>query len=133
MITAVDTCILIDVFQGTGPFAMPSALALSQARSEGTLVICELVYAELAAFAGEQAILDELLMKLGVQVTELGRDAAFATGLVFARYRRTGGERRHIIADFVIAAHAQHYATRLLTRDRGYFSPTFPGLTVLEP
>jgi hypothetical protein len=133
MITAVDTCILIDVFQGVGPFAPASAQALSQARREGQLVICELVYAELAAFAQEQAVLDELLGELGVQVAELGRDAAFTAGLRFAEYRRAGGERRHIIADFVVAAHAQHHARRLLTRDRGFFGKPFPELVLLQP
>lgn len=133
MITAVDTCILIDVFQGTGDFALPSAQALSQARRDGQLIICELVYAELAAFAEAQPVLDGLLAELGVQVVELGLDAAFTAGLAFARYRRSGGERRHIIADFVIAAHAQHYASRLLTRDRGYSGAVFSGLAILDP
>jgi predicted nucleic acid-binding protein len=133
VITAVDTCILIDVFQGVGEFAAPSAEALSQARQEGALVICELVYAELAAFAGERALLDELLEELGMQVGELGRTAAFAAGLRFAAHRRAGGERRHILADFVIAAHAQHHAQRLLTRDRGFFGKAFPELVLLQP
>ena len=132
MTTALDTCILIDVFQGVGEFAVPSAEALSRARQEGPLVICELVYAELAAFAEDQAVLDELLAELEIQVTTLGRDAAFAAGLMFANYRRSGGPRRAIIADFVIAAHAQHHAQRLLTRDRGFAREWFGGVEVVE-
>lgn len=133
MTIAIDTCILIDVFQGVGEFAIPSAEALSQARREGPLVICELVYAELAAFAQERALLDELLGELEIQVVEMGREAAFAAGLRFAEYRKAGGERRHIIADFIIGAHAQHHAHRLLTRDRGFFGGAFAGLELLEP
>ena len=132
MTTALDTCILIDVFQGVGEFAIPSAEALSQARREGPLVICELVYAELAAFAQERALLEELLGELEIQVVEMGREAAFAAGLRFAEYRRAGGERRHIIADFLIGAHAQQHAHRLLTRDRGFFRGAFPGLGLVE-
>lgn len=133
MTTAIDTCILIDVFQGVGEFAIPSAEALSQARQEGPLLICELVFAELAAFAQERAILEELLGELEIQVVGMGREAAFAAGMRFAEYRRGGGERRHIIADFLIGAHAQQHAQRLLTRDRGFFRGSFPGLALLEP
>jgi predicted nucleic acid-binding protein len=133
MITAVDTCILIDVFQGVGEFAVPSAEALSRARQDGPLVICELVYAELAAFAEEQAVLDGLLAELEIQVVELGRDAAFAAGLMFAKYRRSGGQRRAIVADFIIAAHAQYHAQRLLTRDRGFAREWFGEMEVVEP
>jgi len=131
MTTAVDTCVLIDVFQGVGEHAVPSAEALSRARQEGALIICELAYAELAAFAEDQAVLDGLLAELDLQVVELGRDAAFAAGLMFAAYRRSGGERRAIVADFVIAAHAQHHAQRLLTRDRGFAREWFANLEVL--
>lgn len=132
MITAVDTCILIDVFQGTGEHALPSAETLSRARQEGPLIICELVYAELAAFAEEQAVLDGLLAELEIQVVELGRDAAFAAGLMFAQYRRSGGQRRAIVADFVIAAHARQHAQRLLTRDRGFAREWFGEVEVVE-
>lgn len=129
----MDTCILIDVFQGAGVKAVPAAEALSQAHREGSLIICELVYAELAAFAEDREVLDRLLAELGIEVVELGREAAFAAGLMFARYRRSGGPRRAIVADFIIAAHAQSHAHRLLTRERGFAREWFGELEVWEP
>lgn len=133
MTTAVDTSVLLDVFQGSGPFARRSAQALSSALREGSLIICELVYAELAAFAEEQSLLDALLAELAVQVAPVGRPAAFTAGRMFAEYRRAGGERRAIVADFVIAAHARHHSERLLTRDRGFLRSYFGDLQIIDP
>jgi hypothetical protein len=38
-----------------------------------------------------------------------------------------------VVADFLIGAHAQLHAERLLTRDRGFYRACFSGLKVLDP
>ena len=44
-----------------------------------------------------------------------------------------GGRRQRVVADFLIGAHAQLQAERLLTRDRGFYRAYFTGLCVLDP
>lgn len=48
-------------------------------------------------------------------------------------YRKSGGSRERVIADFMIGAHALANADRLLTRDRGFYRKYFKQLRVLDP
>ena len=56
-----------------------------------------------------------------------------AAGSAFGDYRRAGGARGRVIADFLIGAHASARADRLLTRDRGYYRRYFDGLEIIDP
>jgi len=49
MITAVDANVLIDLLLPNEAFVRRSTLAVEQAAAEGSLVICDLVYAGCAA------------------------------------------------------------------------------------
>lgn len=49
------------------------------------------------------------------------------------RARRGDYGPRRILADFVIGAHALHYASALVTLDRGIYREAFPELEILTP
>jgi len=132
MITAIDTNVLLDVLLPNPTYVSKSTEAL-EAASTGSLVICDLVYAELCVQFDHQAECDEFLEDNQIRVEALSRDASFLASRAWRAYRKRGGQRTRILPDFLIGAHAQLQASRLLTRDRGFFQSIFPSLDVLEP
>ena len=133
MITAVDTNILLDILLPNETFYDRSGNALEAAAVSGSLVICDLVYAELCVHFESQGVCDEFLSDLGIRTEALGRPASFLASRVWRKYRRQGGPRERILADFLIGAHAQVQASRLLSRDRGFYRRMFPALELIEP
>ena len=57
----------------------------------------------------------------------------FLAGAAFRRYRQRGGERDRVLADFLIAAHAQTRCAQLISRDRGFYRTYFPELRLIDP
>lgn len=133
MITAVDTNVLLDVLAGDAAHGELSAAALETAAAAGSLVICEVVYAELSVAFRTQQECDEFLHQNQIRVEPLGRAASFLASRAWREYRRRGGKRSRILPDFLIGAHAATRASQLLTRDRGFYGELFPALRVVEP
>lgn len=133
MITAVDTNVLYDILRPNPEFAQRSAKAIAQAGAAGVLVVCEVVYAELGGIFGAVEDCDKFLEDNRIGVEPLGRRACFLAGQLWSSYRGRGGKRERIPPDFLIGAHAQTEASRLLTRDRGFYRRMFSDLVVVEP
>jgi predicted nucleic acid-binding protein len=132
MITAVDTSILLDVLTDDLEHAAPSEALLARAFQQGGLIICPVVYAELTPSARDRRQLDGWLQRGGIRTLALTADHGHAAGLAHAAYRKAGGKRDRVLADFLIGAHALHEANRLLTRDRGFYRKYFAGLEILD-
>ncbi len=133
MITAVDTNVLLDVFTADERFLSASRRALREAMLAGGLIACDVVWAELGAtFPAPQAAADAM-RRLGVRFVPLDEAAALEAGRLWRDYRRRGGSRKRMIADFLIGAHAATTADCLLTRDRGFYGSYFSQLTLRDP
>lgn len=133
MITAVDTNVLLDILVPNEKFYEFSLRALDNAASTGSLVICDLVYAELCVHFGTQRECDAFLESGEMRVEALKREAHFLASRAWRDYRRQGGQRSRILADFLIGGHAQVQASRLLSRDRGFYRKLFPELRLADP
>lgn len=130
MTTAVDTNILVDITTPDETIGQASGELLRIAYDRGPIIICDIVYAELVPNFESRDALDAALRSIGATVSPINTDIAFAAGLRWGQYRRAGGPRTRLIADFVIGAHAVAIADTFLTRDRGFYATYFPELQI---
>jgi predicted nucleic acid-binding protein len=133
MLTAVDTNILLDILIPNLDFYDASVYSLEQSSNAGSMVMCDLVYAELCVHFPNRRECDEFLESVGIRVEPLKPEASFLASRVWRTYRKQGGQRERILPDFLIGAHAQVQATRLLSRDRGFYGQMFPSLVLVDP
>lgn len=138
MRSAVDTNV-ISALLAKHPAAETAEKLLFAARSEGAMVICGPVYAELLAQRSVTVkFLDDFLLLTGISLeVDMGKDVWERAGLCFKAYAQRrkesgGGDARRILADFVIGAHAGMRADRLLTFDREGYELDFPDLVILD-
>ena len=138
MRTALDTNILSALLSNETE-AKDISSRLSDAYSEGGLVICAPVHAELTAYPlGKPNFLDAFLEDVGVIVDfSLTEDVWRLAGTSFAAYatrrrRPGGGSPRRLLVDFVIAAHAVLKADQLMTLDAASYEQYFPRLRIVS-
>ena len=133
MITAIDTNVLLDVLIPNEKFFELSLRAIEEAAGEGSLVVCDVVYAELCVQFTTQRGCDEFLESNEIRVEPLSRPAHFLASRIWRSYRQQGGPRPQILPDFFIGAHAMTQANRLVSRDRGFYRKLFPKLSMIDP
>ncbi len=133
MITAVDASVLLDVFGADPVFGASSAAALRTCLSEGRVIACDVVWAETSACFPTAPEADAALRDLRIDFSALDAAAALVAGTSWRAYRKAGGSRERVIADFMIGAHALCQADRLLTRDRGFYRRYLERLSIVDP
>lgn len=129
----VDSNVLIDFLDEDGPWVEWSRLAVAKAQSRDDLIVNHVVLAETAGrftSADEQA---SFMSDLQIGIHAIDGEGAFRAGQAFRAYRRQGGSRTGILADFLIGGHAAAAGASLLTRDRQRFASYFPELTLITP
>ena len=70
---------------------------------------------------------------VGSRRCEIPRPALFLAGKAFVAYRRNGGQRRNVLADFFIGAHAAVEGWNILTRDPRKYRQYFPSVELVTP
>jgi predicted nucleic acid-binding protein len=133
MTTAVDANVVLDALTGASSDVQSAQDAMRAAKIAGDLIISAIAYAEVAARFESKAKADDFFSLLACKVQPLDESAAFLAGHFFRQYRKRGGTRTRILPDFLIAAHAQLNADRILTRDKRFFRDTFPKLKAVNP
>lgn len=135
MTTAIDTNVIVALWDKDPSLSSAAQSALDASFIRGNLVISAPVFAELLAAPGRtEAFLSTFLHDTGVSVDwTLDERVWRSAGRAFQWYaerrrrQRDPGVRR-ILADFLIGAHAQVRAYRLLTMDERLYEAAFPQL-----
>lgn len=158
MITAVDTNILLDMLIPGQPFSEASKQLLDYHLSKGGLIVCEVVFAELASCFPSQEELKLFLSDTGMGLVPSSEESLFVAGERWTEYARKGGKNRfvcgkcghafevtcpkcvtavvkrlHVLGDFLVGAHALVQADCLLSRDLGVYKTYFRDLSLIGP
>ena len=129
----VDTNVLVDVLENDPEWADWSISQLRAHSKIHRLAINPVIYSELSLTFSTVEALDRTIDDLGLTVIELPRPALFLAGKAFVRYRRQGGQKCNVLADFFIGAHAAVSRYPILTRDTRRYSTYFAGVNLIAP
>ena len=152
MNAAIDTNVLLDVLIPDAKHLSRSKALLEKHLAQGRLLICEVVYAEIASQFPSDHDLNRFLHETNIRLIPSGGKALHIAGQRWARYSRNRGTslhcnrcghkidvacpecrakitaRQRVLADFVVAAHASVHADVLLSRERNIYKTYFPDL-----
>jgi len=129
----VDSNVLLDVFTADPDWAEWSIARLDEWSRRGPLVINPLVYAEVGAGFDSVEALDAAIEDAELRYEEMPRDALFLAAKAHIVYRRRGGTRHGVLADFLVGAHAAVNRWPVLTRDATRYRAYFPTIELVTP
>ncbi len=131
--TLIDSNVLIDLLIDDPKWSDWSLKHLEQAALKGPLLINDIIYSETSTRYLAIEDFQNALASAKVTVVPIPRMALFLAGKAFMKYRRAGGIRTGVLADFLIGAHAAVEKLPLLTRDTRRYRHYFPTVALIAP
>lgn len=155
MISAVDTNILLDILIPDEAHMEASKELIEKHLEKGRLVICEIVYAELASQFLSERDLNHFISETGIRLVGSNEKSLHLAGERWGHYAKNRSRimrcprcnkqmkiscphcgsavsiRQRVLSDFIIGAHALVHANILLSRDRGVYKTHFGDLKVI--
>ena len=129
----VDTNVLVDVLERDPQWWTWSISQMRRLSATDSLAINAVIYAELASTHTSSAVLDQKIATMNLVFENMPRSAAFLAGKAYVLYRRKGGTKTNVLADFFIGAHAAALGYPLLTRAIGRYQTYFPSVRLIHP
>lgn len=127
----LDSNVVIDLVERDGKWSAWSRATV--AALEEQMVCNPVVLAETASRFASAAEQIRYVDDIDLTVLPIDPASAFHAGQAHHHYRRRGGSREAVVADFLIGAHAETLGAKLITRDRARFATYFPDLTLITP
>jgi len=155
MISAVDTNILLDIIIPNQSFVKSSLEKLESTARKSKIVICEIVYSELASQFHNQTELNSFLSDTHIEIVWSNKESLFLASRLWLKYREQRPEKiycpdcgkqihavcshcgsqinlpRRMLNDFIIGSHAITFADLFITRDLGFYKKYFSGIKIL--
>jgi len=139
MKSAVDTNVLVALWDTDDALNRIALSAFDRAQRLGGLVVSGAVYAELLALPERsEEFLDQFFLETGMQLDwKLDEKVWRTAGRAFQSYaqrrsRQSASAPRRILADFLIGAHAVCHGHQLLTLDDRLYRAAFPELNLIR-
>ena len=139
MIAAIDTNVLIALWNPFDPLNLAACQVLDSTNEQGGLIISGAVYAELLGFHGRtEQMVEGFLTETGIKIDwtidePIWRRAAKAyQDYSKRRKKQKQKEPKRILTDFVVGAHAYERKYALLTLDNRIFKAAFPRLKIIN-
>jgi len=129
----VDSNVILDLFEDDKRWANWSESMLDQYADSYTLSINPVIYAEVSIGFSRIEELEEALTGCGFSLLSIPKEAIFLAGKAFVIYRRQGGQKRSLLSDFFIGAHAAVSNLILITRDAARYRSYFPRVKLITP
>ena len=129
----IDTNILIDIAFADAEWSAGSKRAFVEASVSGPVACVDVVFAELATGFRAASAVREFLEGLAVARSAMTDEALWLAAQAFGTYRRRGGTKTNVLADFFIGAQALSLHVPLLTRDKGRYRTYFPDVRLITP
>ena len=133
MRSAVDSSLLLDILLDDPEHAKASMLLLEASLLAGPVIICPVAFCESAAALFPPSEFRGVASEMGLIYDDFDVEICTLAAQMWRDYRTQGGPRQRVLADFLIGAHSQRRADRLLSRDRGFYRGYFQSLEVISP
>jgi hypothetical protein len=129
----VDSNIILDIFLDDPDWAEWSEAALSEYSIHTPLYINPIIYTEISIGFKKIEELETALLKGGLQMLEIPKEALFLAGKAFLKYKRSKGAKNSPLPDFFIGAQAAVLDLELITRDTKRYQTYFPTVKIISP